>query len=145
LALKGPHFDGRAFVAQALERGAAAALVEGEFPRQGLPPEPVILEVKDTLEALGRLAQTWRRRFSLPLIGLSGSNGKTTTKEMTAAILGGLGPTLKNPGNLNNLIGLPLTLLTLGLEHRSGVVEMGMNRPGEIRQLAEIADPDAVC
>jgi UDP-N-acetylmuramoyl-tripeptide--D-alanyl-D-alanine ligase len=142
IALKGPHFDGRAFVAQALERGAAAALVAGEFPRQDLPSEPAILQVEDTLEALGRLAQAWRRRFSLPLIGLSGSNGKTTTKEMTAAILGGLGPTLKNPGNLNNLIGLPLTLLTLGPEHRSGVLEMGMNRPGEIRRLAEIGDPD---
>lgn len=142
VALKGPHFNGRDFVALALERGAAAALVEGPFPLSALPPAAVILEVEDTLEALGRLAQIWRRRFSLPLIGLSGSNGKTTAKEMTAAILGGLGPALKNPGNLNNLIGLPLTLLTLGPEHRAGVLEMGMNRPGEIRRLAEIADPD---
>ena len=142
VALKGPHFDGRDYVVQALERGAAGALVTGPISLAGLPSEPLILEVADTLQALGRLAQIWRRRFSLPLIGLSGSNGKTTTKEMTAAILSGRGPALKNPGNLNNLIGLPLTLLTLGPEHRSGVLEMGMNRPGEIRRLAEIADPD---
>jgi UDP-N-acetylmuramoyl-tripeptide--D-alanyl-D-alanine ligase len=142
IALRGPQFDGRTFVSQALERGATAALIAGAFSLEGLPPEPPILQVPDTLEALGRLAQVWRRRFTLPLIGLSGSNGKTTTKEMTAAILGTLGPTLKNPGNLNNLIGLPLTLLALGPEHRTGVLEMGMNRPGEIRRLAEIADPN---
>ena len=95
----------------------------------------------DTLQALGDLARNWRQTFSLPLVGITGSNGKTTTKEMLAGILESSGPTLKNPGNLNNLIGLPLTLLGLGPEHRFAVLEMGMNRSGEIRRLSAIAGP----
>ena len=141
VALKGPHFDGHTFVPQALEGGAAAAIVADWGAGWSLPTDKVIIQVEDTLKSLGDLAHLWRRRFFLPLIGLSGSNGKTTTKEMIAAILNSQGPALKNPGNLNNLIGLPLTLLTLGREHRSAVLEMGMNHPGEIRRLAEIAVP----
>ncbi len=141
VALVGPHFDGRAFVSQAFERGAAGAVVSGLFSWDAMPAQKIIIEVQDTLRALGDLAQLWRRRFSVPVIGLTGSNGKTTTKEMLAGILELTGATLKNPGNLNNLIGLPLTLLGLGLEHRFAVLEMGMNRSGEIRRLSAIAVP----
>ncbi|MFO7599766.1 MAG: UDP-N-acetylmuramoyl-tripeptide--D-alanyl-D-alanine ligase [Candidatus Desulfacyla sp.] len=98
--------------------------------------------VEDTLKALGDLAAWWRRRHCLKVVGITGSSGKTTTKEMTAAILELGHKTLKNPGNFNNLIGLPLTLLQLGREHSFAVLEMGMNHPGEITRLTDIADPD---
>ena len=141
VALAGPHFDGRAFLAQAFERGAVGALIFGPWSIDSKPAPGIIIEVDDTLRALGDLARLWREPFSLPLVGITGSNGKTTTKEMLAGILEPSGPTLKNPGNLNNLIGLPLTLLGLGPEHRFAVLEMGMNRSGEIRRLSAIAAP----
>jgi UDP-N-acetylmuramoyl-tripeptide--D-alanyl-D-alanine ligase len=141
VALSGPHFEGRTFLSQAFERGAAGAVVSGPYPGDSTPGQKIIIEVQEPLKALGDLAQLWRQRFSIPVIGLTGSNGKTTTKEMLAAILEPAGATLKNPGNLNNLIGLPLTLLGLGPEHRFAVLEMGMNRSGEIRRLSAIAAP----
>ena len=141
VALSGPHFDGGTFLAQAFERGAAGALVSGPYSGDSTPAPKIIIEVQEPLKALGDLAQLWRKRFSVPVIGLTGSNGKTTTKEMLAGILESTGPTLKNPGNFNNLIGLPLTLLGLGPEHRFAVLEMGMNRSGEIRRLSVIAVP----
>ncbi len=141
VALAGPHFDGRAFLSQAFERGAVGALISGPWSMDSNPDPGIIIEVDDTLRALGDLARLWREPFSLPLVGITGSNGKTTTKEMLAGILEPGGPTLKNPGNLNNLIGLPLTLLGLGIEHRFAVLEMGMNRSGEIRRLSAIAGP----
>ena len=141
VALSGPHFDGRTFLSQAFERGAAGAVVSGPYPGDSTPAQKIIIEVQEPLKALGDLAQLWRQRFSIPVIGLTGSNGKTTTKEMLAGILEPAGATLKNPGNLNNLIGLPLTLLGLGPEHRFAVLEMGMNRSGEIRRLSAIAFP----
>ena len=141
VALAGPHFDGRAFLSQAFERGAVGALISGPWSIDSNPDPGIIIEVDDTLQALGDLARMWREPFSLPLVGITGSNGKTTTKEMLAGILEPGGPTLKNPGNLNNLIGLPLTLLGLGPEHRFAVLEMGMNRSGEIRRLSAIAGP----
>ncbi len=141
VALAGPHFDGRAFLSQAFERGAVGALISGPWSLDSTPDPRMIIEVDDTLQALGDLARLWREPFSLPLVGITGSNGKTTTKEMLAGILEPCGPTLKNPGNLNNLIGLPLTLLGLGPEHRFAVLEMGMNRSGEIRRLSAIAGP----
>ncbi len=141
VALSGPHFDGRTFLSQAFERGAAGALVSTPCTRDSIPVDKIIIEVEDTLKALGDLAHLWRKRFSVPVIALTGSNGKTTTKEMLAGILEPTGATLKNPGNLNNLIGLPLTLLGLGPEHRFAVLEMGMNRSGEIRRLSAIAVP----
>ena len=97
--------------------------------------------MEDPLYALGEIARDWRSRWDIPLMAITGSNGKTGTKEMTAAILSKGRPILKNEGNLNNLIGLPLTLMRLGPEHRAAVVEIGMNVPGEIRRLCEIADP----
>jgi UDP-N-acetylmuramoyl-tripeptide--D-alanyl-D-alanine ligase len=141
VALSGPHFDGQTFLSQAFERGAAGAVVSGPPSWTSIPAHKIIIEVQDTLRALGDLAHLWRKRFSVPVIGLTGSNGKTTTKEMLAGILEATGGTLKNPGNLNNLIGLPLTLLGLGPEHRFAVLEMGMNRSGEIRRLSAIAVP----
>lgn len=136
VALPGTRVDGHDFVERARERGAAAALVS----RPVATTLPTV-RVADTRKALGRLAANWRGRFRFPLVGVTGSNGKTTVKEMTAAILRGLGPTLATEGNLNNDIGVPLTLARLGLEHRFAVVEMGANHPGEIAGLCELAQP----
>lgn len=136
VALKGPNFDGHDYVEAAAERGAVATLVERPLP--SLLPQVV---VPDALAALATFAHEWRRRFHIPLIGVTGSNGKTTTKEMLGAILSRLGPTLVTRGNLNNHIGVPLTLLQLTPEHRYAVIEMGANHIGEIAQLCSIAEP----
>jgi len=148
VALKGERFDGHQFVATALAQGAVAALVErGAI----LAPGVSALLVADTRIALGQLAAFWRSRFAIPLVAVTGSNGKTTVKEMLACILGAaLTPeeaaagmdVLATRGNLNNDIGLPLTLLSLRATHRYAVIEMGMNHPGEIRYLTRIAKPD---
>lgn len=137
VALRGERFDGHDFVAAAREAGAAAVLVErsGDW---GLP----YLVVDDTRHALGQLAAAWRQRVGLPVVAITGSNGKTTVKEMTAAILRQSGSTLSTEGNLNNEIGLPLTLLRLSEAHRYGVVEMGASGAGEIAYLAGLAQPN---
>jgi len=141
IALKGSRFDGHDHVRRAFEKGAAAVLVSELIPPGILPAEKLVIQVKDTLSALGDLASLWRRKFPVTLIGISGSNGKTTTKEMLAAILEQEGPTLKNPGNLNNWIGLPLSLFSLNEGHRFAVMEMGINHSGEIARLCQIARP----
>jgi UDP-N-acetylmuramoyl-tripeptide--D-alanyl-D-alanine ligase len=135
-ALSGPHFNGNDFVGAALNAGAAGAVVSA--------PQPVRLPqivVTDTQAALTRAAQGWRERFSGPLIGVAGSNGKTTAKEMTAAILAQAGETLATRGNLNNHIGVPLTLLRLTPTQRFAVIEMGANRAGEVAALVALARP----
>ena len=148
IALRGEKYDAHEFLATARERGAAAALVAEDALAQpavaavaasGLP----LLAVADTRLALGALAAAWRARFDLPLLAVTGSNGKTTSKEMLASILAvAFGDAvLATHGNLNNDIGLPLTLLGLGREHRAAIIEMGMNHPGEIGYLAGIARP----
>lgn len=137
IALPGTRVDGHDFLPVARERGAAAALVE----RKIADPLPQIV-VPDTLLALGRLAAWWRTHYTCPVVGLTGSNGKTTVKELLAAILGRCGATLATQGNLNNNIGLPLTLLRLRSSHRYAVIEMGANHPGEIAYLTGIARPD---
>jgi len=137
VALRGPSFDGHDFIEAARERGAAAYLVDHPVPGA----EPALV-VSDTRLALGRLARHWRGRFAAPLVAVTGSNGKTTVKEMLGAILGGLGPTLATRGNLNNDIGVPLTLFGLRPQHRYAVIEMGANHPGEIAYLTDIARPD---
>jgi UDP-N-acetylmuramoyl-tripeptide--D-alanyl-D-alanine ligase len=119
-----------------LERGAVGALVERELPL-GIPQ----VVVGDSLQALTSFARTWRRQFDIPIVAITGSNGKTTTKEMIGAILSRLGPCLITQGNLNNHIGVPLTLLRLRKEHRTAVIEMGANHQGEIAALAAIAEP----
>ncbi len=139
VALKGDNFDAHHFLAAAREAGAVAALAERGLAEAGLPG----LQVADALGALQQLAAAWRRRFTLPLIAVTGSNGKTTVTQMIAAILRAADgdAAFATEGNLNNHIGLPLTLLRLRATHRRGVVELGMNHPGEIELLAGIAAP----
>ncbi len=140
VALRGERFDAHEFVLGAQEAGAAAVLVEHWVP--GMRP-PALL-VADARRALGEIAAGWRRRFALPLIAVAGSNGKTTVKEMIAAILAlrfGAQARLATAGNLNNEIGVPLTVLGLRPGHRAAVLELGMNRPGEIAWLAQVAQP----
>jgi len=142
IAIKGERFDGHDYVAQAIARGAAAALTSRRIDA-GLPIPQVI--VADTRRALGELAADWRKRFAIPLVALTGSNGKTTVKEMLASVLarhaGAREAVLATRGNLNNDIGVPLTLLTLRPRHRFAVIEMGMNHAGEIDYLTGIAAP----
>lgn len=136
VALQGPRFDGNAYALAAQAAGAAAVLVSR--PLAGVPQ----VVVEDTRQALGRLAAAWRSRLPVKIVGVTGSNGKTTVKEMLAAILAEAGSTLATRGNLNNDIGLPQTLLALRPEHRFAVAEMGANHPGEIAYLAGLARPD---
>jgi UDP-N-acetylmuramoyl-tripeptide--D-alanyl-D-alanine ligase len=142
VALAGPRFDGHDYVAEAFRRGAAAALVSREVA-EAAPYSQLVVD--DTLAALGRLAAHWRDKFAIPLVGLTGSNGKTTVKEMLASILaahaGSREAVLATQGNLNNDIGMPLTLLALRERHRFAVIEMGMNHEGEIDYLTRIARP----
>jgi len=145
LALRGERFDAHAFVAAAARAGAACAVVsaawlEAARAAGAAPPLPV-LAVPDTLEALGNLARFHRARFDVPVVGVTGSNGKTTTREMVACILATRGPVLRTEGNLNNEVGVPLTLFRLGAGHRAAVIEMGMSHAGEIARLAAIAAP----
>lgn len=138
--LRGARFDGHGYIADVAARGVRVVLADTGFT--GVLPDGVTLVVvDDTLRALGDLAADYRRRFTLPLIAITGSNGKTTTKEMLASILSQTGSGLKTEGNLNNLIGLPQTLFRLSEEARWAVLEMGMSEPGEIDRLAEIAGP----
>lgn len=137
VALVGPRFDGHAFIAEAASRGAVGALVSRDPGESAVPT----VHVDDTRLALGRLAADWRRQFRIPLVAVTGSNGKTTVKNMIAAILNEGGPTLATQGNLNNDIGVPLTLLRLRAGDRHAVIEMGMNHPGEIDYLTRLARP----
>lgn len=143
-ALRGPRFDAASFVDQAFANGAVAAVV-GRDAVSACAGRGTLVAVDDTRAALAALARDWRRRFTLPLVGLTGSNGKTTVKEMIAAVLaaagGGMSDVLATAGNFNNDIGVPLTLLRLRAKHRYAVVEMGMNHAGEIRVLTQLADP----
>lgn len=140
VALAGERFDAHDFLAPALAAGATALLVADESK---VPAGVSAVIVDDTRLALGRLAAAWRAEFNLPVIAVTGSNGKTTTKEMVAAILKAAfgAAVLSTRGNLNNDIGLPLTLLGLRASHRAAVIEMGMNHPGEIAYLAPIGAP----
>lgn len=145
IALKGTHFDGHHFAMDALKKRAGGILIEEDKAgdiRLNDHRSKTIIVVKDTLSALGDIAHEWRCKHHTPIMGLTGSNGKTTTKEMIAACLETTFPILKTEGNLNNLIGVPLTLLRLTEKERIVVLEMGMNMPGEIRRLTEIVEPD---
>jgi len=142
-ALQGERYDGHDFVKQAVEKGASGIVIKKGFgPEIPTGRDLVVIAVEDTLRALGDLAGWWRHQHNVRVAAITGSVGKTTTKEMTANILGLHASTLKNTGNLNNLVGLPLTILLLEESHQRAVLEMGMNRPGEIARLTEIADPD---
>jgi UDP-N-acetylmuramoyl-tripeptide--D-alanyl-D-alanine ligase len=137
VALAGERFDGHDFVADVRAKGAVAALVN----RQVAADLPQVI-VPDTLAALSTFARDWRRSYRGAVAGITGSNGKTTVKEMTGAILGEVGPCLVTQGNLNNHIGVPLTLCRLEDTHRCAVIEMGANHVGEIAHLAALAEPD---
>ena len=141
-AIRGPRFDGHQFVVQALERGAVGAVVEHSYRAQ-CPPAvaAALLAVRNTTEALQQLALAARRKWGRALVAVTGSAGKSTTKEMTAAILGERSDVLKSHGNLNNYYGLPLTLLALKQEHDVAVVELAMSAPGEIALLTRLAEP----
>jgi len=144
VALRGERFDGHEYLAAAGARGAVAAMVERRAQAADSDAPLPLLIVEDTRLGLGRLAAYWRRKFTLPLIAVTGSNGKTTVKEMIAGILAehaGSGRAYATPGNLNNDIGLPLTLLGLRAQHTCAVVELGMNHAGETAYLAAIAQP----
>ena len=140
VAIRGPRHDGHRFVESALAAGARGLLLQSDSDSPRSPDLP-ILEVPDTTRALGDLAQGHRSNFDGPLVAITGSSGKTTTKDMCAAALEAEAPCLKTQGNLNNEFGLPLTLLARKAEQASAVIEMGMNHRGEIARLAEIARP----
>ncbi len=141
VALKGEQFDAHDFLLQVVARGARALMVEAGANLPVLPANVTVFVVPSSLAGLGYVANAWRERFALPMIAVTGSNGKTTVKEMIAAILRAAFAEncLSTQGNLNNEIGLPMTLLRLRKEHRAAVIEMGMNHPGEIARLAAIA------
>ena len=147
VALRGPNFDGAAFTEAAAQSGAVAALINADSSpsmRATTSTIPFIV-VDDTRLALGRLAAYWRTQFTIPIVAVTGSNGKTTVKEMLASILkatGGNDSVLATAGNFNNDIGLPLTLLKLRSNHRYAVIEMGMNHAGEIEYLTRLTRPD---
>lgn len=145
VALRGDRFDGHDFVPEAIRKGAWGALVERsvlESRYDSLGGLKNIVPVEDTLFALQEMSHMHRKKYPIPVVGITGSNGKTTTKEMVAGILKQKGPVLKNEGNLNNHIGVPLTLLKLEARHRAAAVEMGMSAPGEIDLLARLVHPD---
>lgn len=141
-ALKGPSFDGHAFVKDVFARGVGAAVVESVDGLSGIDPALNVIVVKDTLLALGALASFVRGLYRIPFVAVSGSAGKTTTKEMIASILGVSRRVLKTEGNKNNLIGLPLTLFGLGPSHEAAVVELGISEPWEMERLVSMCRPD---
>lgn len=137
LALRGEKFDGHDFVGMAIAKGALTAIVDFEYQNPQFP----VLQVEDTLKAYQKLARWWRDRFTIPVVGITGSVGKTTTKEIIAAVLGTQGRVHKTYANFNNEIGVPKTLLELGSEHDYAVIEMAMRGKGQIAELTEIARP----
>lgn len=136
-ALHGATFDGNTFAAQALEQGASVAVVDN--PEYAIEGKTIL--VPDTLLALQELAREWRRTLNIPIIAITGTNGKTTTKELTAAVLATRYKVHYTQGNLNNQIGVPLTLLQLTRAHEIAIIEMGASHPGDIKELVEIAEP----
>jgi len=145
VAIAGQKHDGHNFLGEALAKGALGVLVAEDYFSMASPVprgEELWIAVPDTLRALGDLAAFHRRQSQVSVVAITGTNGKTTTKEMTASVLGQAFEVLKTPGNFNNLVGLPLTLLGLNDSHEWAVLELAMNRAGEIRRLSEIAHPD---
>ena len=141
VALVGENFDGHDYVRQAAEKGAGAVLVQ-QVPEGGVPESCAVIRVDDTLRALQSLARRYRLHLSITGIGITGSNGKTSTKDLIASVLSQEFEVSKTQGNLNNHIGLPLSILAADDRHECGIWEMGMSNPGEIEQLAAIAQPD---
>jgi UDP-N-acetylmuramoyl-tripeptide--D-alanyl-D-alanine ligase len=141
-ALAGDNHDGHAFIEEAFNKGALTAVVHNEWWQDNKDSRAAVFVVTNTLQALQELAGWYRRLFSLPVLALTGTNGKTTTKEMIAAVLSATKSVCKTQGNLNNHIGVPLTLFELRESHDVAIIEQGMNHFGEIARLCEIARPD---
>lgn len=138
IALKGERFNGELFAQDAVNKGATAVLVSKDAEHL---PDSVVLKVDDTLTAYRQIAGAWRNRFDIPVVAVTGSNGKTTTKDLTAAALSGLGLVQKTSGNFNNEVGVPMTLLALNEHHKAAVVEIGMRGLGQIESLAKVVKP----
>ena len=138
VALKGEKFNGEDFATESLRKGAAAVLVNKNFDKN---LDGVVLKVDDTLTAYRQIAGSWRNRFDIPVVTVTGSNGKTTTKDLTAAVLATLGKIKKTAANFNNEVGVPLTLLELNENHKAAVVEIGMRGLGQIAELAKFVKP----
>lgn len=143
-AIKGGKFDGHDFVSSSFKKGAVACVVNFEWFERNKEKfkTKILIAVEDTLKALGKLANVYRKDFDIPVIAVAGSNGKRTTKEMIAFVLGQKYKVLKSEGNLNNQIGVPLTLFRLRKSHQIAVIEFGTNHFGEVRYLCEVAEPD---
>lgn len=144
IPLKGANFDGHRFIAQARAAGAAGTLCENGLPETAAPGREspfTVIAVGDTGQALLDIAAGYRRRFCLPVAALTGSAGKTTTKDLAAWIMAGCRRVLSNPGNFNNQVGVPLSVLAMDKGHRAAIFELGMNRPGEIGRLADVVKP----
>ena len=144
IPLAGEKYDGHDFLPDAVKGGASGVLFQKDHDMTAhrFPRDVTVILVKDTLTALGDLARWWRNGFTVPVVAITGSAGKTTTKEMVATIVERSMNIMKSPGNFNNLVGLPLSLFQLTASHEAAVVELGTNRKGEIRRLTEIALPD---
>jgi UDP-N-acetylmuramoyl-tripeptide--D-alanyl-D-alanine ligase len=141
IAIKGPNFDGHEFITQAIGNGASGIMVSRNMDRNG-EKSAGLIKVSDTLRALKELAYFYRKKYKLKMIGITGTNGKTSVKEMTAAILSARYQVIKNQGNLNNQYGIPLSLFRLTGEHQIGVMELGMSALGEIADLCRLVEPD---
>ncbi len=143
IALKGDKFDGHDFIEEVIKKGVSALIISSnfQFPISNFQSPISIIKVKNTLIALGKIAADYRQKFQIPIVAITGSNGKTTTKEMAAILLAKKFNTLKSRSSFNNAIGLPLTLLELNNTTQAAVVEIGMNQVGEIKYLAQIAKP----
>ncbi|MDH7499603.1 MAG: UDP-N-acetylmuramoyl-tripeptide--D-alanyl-D-alanine ligase [candidate division NC10 bacterium] len=141
IALQGANFDGHQFVAEAFRKGACGAVISSPSLSSSVDGG-LLLQVEDTLFALGEIARLWRRLHPIPLVAVTGSAGKTTTKEWAAALLGRRFRVLSSPGTYNNRVGVPLTLLQLRKDHQLAVLELGTSAPGEIRRLSQICQPD---
>jgi UDP-N-acetylmuramoyl-tripeptide--D-alanyl-D-alanine ligase len=142
VALGGERFDGHGFVWRAFAAGCRVAMVSQELPEGQVPPSGALVRVGDTYAGLGQLAASYRRKFDIPWVGVTGSCGKSTTKELIALVLEGRGRVLKAEASFNNRVGLPLTILRADREHQFAVVELGSNHSGELLPLAAMASPD---
>ena len=141
VALSGERFNGEDFAAEAVAKGAAGVVVSRNCPEDKLPAGGAVLVVENTLKAYQQIAHAWRMKFDIPVIAVTGSNGKTTTKDLVAAVLSARGPVCKTQANFNNEVGLPLTLLSIREEHVAAVVEIGMRGMHQIEELVPIAEP----
>ena len=141
IALKGESFDGNQFAAQALDKGCAVAIVDDEQVYQTYKGDKQMILVPDTLQAYKDMAREHRRRFDIPVIGITGTNGKTTTKELVRAVIGERYDEMATEGNYNNDVGVPKTLFRLSVMNEIAIIEMGASHPGDIKTLAETAEP----